>query len=437
MRLGEWLPSGKDKEGKEPADLLPLVIYSDFEVDDLMAIAQIWEWKLERLGLKGSKARPVIICAADFVHKDGCTVFEKKLLMARLMLGLEPCRDFQIICPDIAKCDATVRPLAESVLSCRASSLAALAEEINQVASGESDVDFYIIAPGRGQLGDVRLVMSHLSKLSPQFSTVETRYPSAFERLCKSAHVVMYTGSFNTTGTQPRDLEYLCKVAQSKPLIDISKFIFFGRADADPVTASADSFASPTLAMKLSEASELLPAAIVLFAEEFQGNLIRPTSWTLFRGHTLTEEETKRFQETIAPLADSGPFQKYAEALMNDPLFQKVASYKQSTVKAFALGTCDAPLCDEVCFLFEWCLANCPESLLDAQGDGGEWWIDPENGFSGIATEAHPAPERARRLGVRALQPSMKDPKDQAFLQKMRDVLEEYVLKHMDSHWNP
>ena len=38
---------------------------------------------------------------------------------------------------------------------------------------------------------------------------------------------------------------------------------------------------------------------------------------------------------------------------MNDPLFQKVASYKQSTVKAFALGTCDAPLCDEVCFLFE------------------------------------------------------------------------------------
>ena len=161
-----------------------------------------------------------------------------RLLMARLMLGLEPCRDFQIICPDIAKCDATVsqpqpttssarssntqygqdswihhtrtssaglalalsskvRPLAESVLSCRASSLAALAEEmktnrqhltsrspsaccamlhvsslsvqeINQVASGESDVDFYIIAPGRGQLGDVRLVMSHLSKLSPQ-----------------------------------------------------------------------------------------------------------------------------------------------------------------------------------------------------------------------------------------------------------------------------
>ena len=26
---------------------------------------------------------------------------------------------------------------------------------------------------------------------------------------------------------------------------------------------------------------------------------------------------------------------------------------------------------------------------------------------------------------------------EQAFLQKMRDVLEEYVLKHMDSHWNP
>ena len=130
---------------------------------------------------------------------------------------------------------------------------------------------------------------------------METRYPSAFERLCKSAHVVMYTGSFNTTGTQPRDLEYLCKVAQSKPLIDISKFIFFGRADADPVTASADSFASPTLAMKLSEASELLPAAIVLFAEEhaFGGRDIE--SEGLAKGQGLLRD-----REYIAASASSG-----------------------------------------------------------------------------------------------------------------------------------
>ena len=78
----------------------------------------------------------------------------------------------------------------------------------------------------------------------------------------------MYTGSFNTTGMEPRDLDYVCQIAQSRPLIDISKFVFFGKAEADPVTASADSFASPTLAERLSEAEPLLAAAIFVFAED-------------------------------------------------------------------------------------------------------------------------------------------------------------------------
>ena len=78
----------------------------------------------------------------------------------------------------------------------------------------------------------------------------------------------MYTGSFNTSGCEPRDLEYLCKLSASQPLVDISKFVFFGRADADPVTASADSFAAETLAPALSKKSRLLAAAVVVFAEE-------------------------------------------------------------------------------------------------------------------------------------------------------------------------
>ena len=91
-----------------------------------------------------------------------------------------------------------------------------------------------------------------------------------------------------------------------------------------------------------------------LLIQEFQGNLILPDKPFLFRGSTLTDEEQHRFKTTIAPLA-SVSLQKYSESLMNDAeLFKKVAGYKQSTVKAFALGTCDAPLCDEVCFLFEF-----------------------------------------------------------------------------------
>eukprot|EP00439_Symbiodinium_sp_Y106_P032435 s2474_g3.t2 len=392
IRLGQWLPDGPAGTGREAVDLLPLIIYSDFEVDDLMAIAQLWEWKLERLGLRGSGARPVIIFGADFAHKDGCTVFEKKLLMARLMLGLEPVRDFQILCSQNSTYyDKTVHPLAESLWDRREASLAVPAEEISRLSrrgdkpeGEEPELDLYIIAPGRGHLGDL-------------FSAVETRYPDAFERLCKRAHVVMYTGSFNTTGMESRDLDYVCRIAQSKPLIDISKFVFFGKAEADPVTASADSFASPTLAESLSEASPLLAAAIFVFAEEFQGNLIRPEKWSLFRGNTLTEEEQSRFRE-IVPLAnDPRGLQKYAETLMKDEgIFEK--------------------------------------ALVEAAGDGGEWWIDPDNGFSGVVTKDRPAPEKARRLRARALQPSMKDPKDQVILQTMRKVLEEYVLRHMASH---
>ena len=78
IRLGKWLEPGEG-ERRQPAELLPLGIFLDFEVDDLMAIAQLWQWNLERRDLKGSRARPVIIFAADFAHKDGCGVLEKKL----------------------------------------------------------------------------------------------------------------------------------------------------------------------------------------------------------------------------------------------------------------------------------------------------------------------------------------------------------------------
>ena len=49
----------------------PLVIfYTDFEPDDVLAIAQLWEWKNQagELGLK-----PIVIFCADFEGKDGGT----------------------------------------------------------------------------------------------------------------------------------------------------------------------------------------------------------------------------------------------------------------------------------------------------------------------------------------------------------------------------
>mmetsp|Transcript_47208 Transcript_47208/g.110385 ORF Transcript_47208/g.110385 Transcript_47208/m.110385 type:complete len:463 (-) Transcript_47208:9-1397(-) len=429
--LGE-LRDGKWMDQKSAAsELLPLFFFSDFEFDDLMAIAQLWQWKLEMMGKKSSQARPVIVFCADFETKDGATIFEKKLLMARLMAGIEPCRDFQIVCSERnTYYDKTVHPLATKLFERFDTSLDIAAKELAQVADMGLGMDFYMIAPGRGHLGAL-------------LERVEEKYPEAFEKLCSRTHTVMYTGSFNTQNCKPKDFKYIVKLGASEPIVDISKFIFFGRELAHPITASANSFTQESLTeslslikyllWSLSEASPLLAAAVVLFVEEFQGNLIVPENKSLFRGSTLTPEEQARFDEIAKLSSKPNQFQMYAKSLFEDEeIFAKVPNYKKSTVKAFAEGSCDAPLCDEACFLYEWLQKNHKGSLLCASpSEGGQWWVHPDTGFSGVVTDTSPAPEKATCFSVNAFQPSIKEPRDEELLQKMRDTLAEYVLRHI------
>ena len=92
-----------------------------------------------------------------------------------------------------------------------------------------------------------------------------------------------------------------------------------------------------------------------LFNEEFNAHLINPANERLFKKHTPVddcEEERKAKLEDIFHRSGTAA---YAKALMNDSiLFSKVAGYKTSTVRAFAEGSCDAPLCDQVIFLCAW-----------------------------------------------------------------------------------
>ncbi|CAJ1367268.1 unnamed protein product, partial [Effrenium voratum] len=105
---------------RREAKLLPIVIFSDFELDDLMAIAQIWQWTALRLNAPES-ARPVIVFSCDFATKDGGGVFEKKMLLARLMLGIT-LRDCYVVTCEPGEdqknwryYDGQVHPMAEQI----------------------------------------------------------------------------------------------------------------------------------------------------------------------------------------------------------------------------------------------------------------------------------------------------------------------------------
>lgn len=117
--------------------------------------------------------------------------------------------------------------------------------------------------------------------------------------------------------------------------------------------------------------------------------------------------------------------QQYAAKLANDALFQKVPNYKKTTVKAFEVGSCDAPLCDQVCFVYEWCCHSCSEELEAFEGN---WWLNTKNGFSGVADVI---PPDCHDHGIRAIQPYMKDPQNFELLNRMRSALERLVVYHL------
>ena len=68
---------------------------------------------------------------------------------------------------------------------------------------------------------------------------------------------------------------------------------------------------------------------------------------------------------------------------MNDSiLFPKVAGYKTSTVRAFAEGSCDAPLCDQVIFLCAWLATKKPTWI--ASCEPGVWVVDWTRDYTSV-----------------------------------------------------
>ena len=122
-----------------------------------------------------------------------------------------------------------------------------------------------------------------------------------------------------------------------------------------------------------------------------------------------------------------GAFWSYAQALQADgEIWKKVVGFKKSTVPAFAAGSCDSPLCDQLLFLHEWLAKEQPGWL--ASQEIGKWCLDRTSGFTSI----RPA-DPAASGGIRGVQPVLLNPKDENMLEEIRAVLQQYALQHVQA----
>merc|ERR1719323_237075 len=107
----------------------------------------------------------------------------------------------------------------------------------------------------------------------------------------------------------------------------------------------------------------------------------------------LTPEEIVKLENIgkLYSVDDYVSVVKYAKTLVNDkPLFKKVAGYKKSTLNAVAYDADDAPLCDQLLFLYEWHTQTCGEEFQGVfHRQQGKWTIT-DKGVTKVDVEAGP-----------------------------------------------
>lgn len=384
-----------------------LMIYSDLEPDDIMAIAQIWQWKAETKKIQGE---PLLVAHANFESKDGGTIFEQKQLMVATMLGIRQHYWLTHEGDDgttVFEQDSSVHRQTQALALARDQTVHAICDRLCQF-QGDC-IELFLIAPGSGNIGAI------VSKLK------------AFQRwpLRANWRVTTYSGSYNMRGMTEEDISALEEImaCSVSPLIDMSKFPFFGGRSNHWWTESLTTFAMPGFAEVLSQKYPFIGALLKKFNDDFNQTLIKPDEKKLFKGSELTDDERARFDliKVSYRHSDGVAIQQYAKAVLDDAdLWAKVVRFKRNTVIAMAYGACDSPICDQLAFLYEWLLKERPDSLVMVEGN---WYFDREKGFTSIKQDGTGS--------FRAIQPMLLDPLDEALLVKMRNALEEYFLRHL------
>jgi hypothetical protein len=382
-----------------------MVCVSDLEPDDTMAIAQLWQLKVET---RKMRREPIVIYAADFTDKEKGTVFEKKLLMTQLMLGTE---NLYVVTPDpaLGKDGNTKQALHWS--GQRESALRQVCEEIANFPG--KNIHFYIMAPGRGNLGGMKKVLTQMGK-----------WP-----LKQDFTVSLYSGSFNMRGMQLDDLPVLKEIAAQAakgghPMMDAAKFPFFGKDNSHPWAESFTTFATEHFARELNlSANPLLVAALKALNDEHNMGLIAPEK--LYKDRELEPFEKKRFDVIQQNYPNDLP--TYCNDIIEDfVLYCKTPNFKKSTIAAFAFKNCDSPLCDQLIFIMEYMLSHHPKHLTRTQP--GKWNVDEKKGFTSVDNGV-----ALSERDTQASQPVLSDPHNEECLKAARIALQDYLMRHLRS----
>jgi len=370
---------------------------TDLEADDIMFIAEMWTYLRDR-DHRGSVHTPLVVFSADPEKKDKDEIFGMKILLAALILGRV---DLHIVTPKHDK-----------------GSITSIAKKIKEF---HGKVEYYICAPARGNLKHiVDSLTVKKDKEEPQFSGPQRR----------SVH--LYSGSYNMKKSTEDDLSALSKlVGKDNCLTDLSKFPFFGY-DESVYTNFAD-FALPSFAPLLSHRYTLIAAVWRLLNDAFNTKLVSPEK---VMEKVLPPDLEEKFSEAKVHYAKD--MKKYAEIVCTPKLLEHVVNKKKNTLKAFACGSCDVPLCDQLLFLREWARDHQPPVPRDLNNRpetegtwiseiSGTWVYNKKDGYTSVDTR----PE-VETMGLKAVQPVMREHRDAEALYRMREALQDYTFKHLE-----
>lgn len=412
--LAEWAkrlaPAWKQHPTRRErkSQLRPLtILYTDLEPDDILATCQLWQWNFEQYKGPGANEAfvPLVIGHFNFKDKEKGTIYEKKLLMAALALGVV---DLRQLTYEADQGTDSEHPMAAQLQEERAATLDGIVDEI--AAYTGKLIRLYFYAPGHGNLGAIVEGLKARNKWP--LNGGKTRWT-----------VSLYSGAFNVKGMIASDWQAFKEIGEymDEPLVDLAKFAFFGGKEAHPWSSSMSTFAMPDFAVRTRMACPMLAAVFTDFNAEFNARLIRPANDGLFRGSTLDQAEKDRFDE-IAKKFDAQDPMPYAQALAADEsIFAKTADFKKTTIQAFAHGACDSPLCDQLLFVRGFLTVKQPGALKLPPG----FWRKDDKGFLTIQNKKEDS------LGVRACQPILKQPGDAKLLMQCRKACEHMFFSRL------
>lgn len=382
-----------------------MVVYTDLEPDDLMFIAQHWQWKIEVEGMEGA---PLIIQHANFDLKDHGTIFELKQVAARLMLGA---LDIHVLSSEgdqggTRLHDDAAHSESVALSQSRSGAITAICEQISTF--GGERIEWYILSSGSGNLAAIVEGLEALDFFPPQ----------------AALKVSMYTGSYTMRGMHRADIQALEKLTNcaATPFLDINKPLFFGADRHHSMAAILATFAATeAFTNNLSRSSPLLGATLKLINDEFNKDSIHPSNHALFEGE-LSKKERLRFNsiKIIFGQGESRELAEYATAIMEDScIFARISNQKKATIRAFAYGGCVLPVCSQLLFLHSWMNKEHPDWLIHTTG---RWSCDLAAGTTAVRLDG-----RAESMG--AVTPRLRD---EANVEQMGEVLETYFWRHLN-----